>query len=180
MTMTMPMTDAPLSRSLLAGLCALLPLAAAGAEPRWLEVRGLHSGESLTVHWGADGRLDTDALAGLKHVLRDRRNDAELEMDTALFDLLVDLAAAAGVEPRYEVISAYRSPETNAKLHARSSGVSEKSLHMQGRAIDVRLRGVDTRRLAELARKLARGGVGYYPGDGFVHVDTGRVRHWDG
>ena len=160
-------------------LCAALTSVAA-AEQRWLEVRALHSGESATVRWEAGGQPDAGALAQLAHVLRDRRNGAELDMDAALFDLLVDLAKAAGVEPRYEVISAYRSPETNAKLHARSSGVSEKSLHMQGRAIDVRLRGVDTRRLAELARGLKRGGVGYYPGDGFVHVDTGRVRHWDG
>ena len=175
-----------MNRPLLAGLCTLLllPAIAAAAEaasaPRWLEVRNLHNGESLTVRWGEDNRLDADALARLKHVLRDRRSGAERDMDPALFDLLVDLASDAGVEPRYEIISAYRSPETNAKLHARSSGVSEKSLHMQGRAIDVRLRGVDTRRLAALARSLARGGVGVYPDDGFVHVDTGRVRQWEG
>jgi len=158
----------------------LLPALGGTAEPRSLELHSLHSGETLTVRWGTDGKLDAVALGRLKHLLRDRRNGDELDMDAGLFDLLADLAEAAHVAPRYEVISGYRSPESNAKMHARSSGVSEKSLHMQGRAIDVRLRGVDTQRLATLARALQRGGVGYYRGDGFVHVDTGRVRHWDG
>lgn len=153
---------------------------AGNAEPHWLSVTALHSGESVTVRWATDGKLDADALGQLRHVLRDRRNGAELDMDATLFDLLAELAEKAGVEPRYEIISAYRSPESNAKMHARSSGVSEKSLHMEGRAIDVRLRGVDTLRLATLARGLKRGGVGYYPGDRFVHLDTGRVRSWDG
>jgi uncharacterized protein YcbK (DUF882 family) len=157
----------------------MLPALAGATEARWLELTSLHTGESVTVHWAADGKLAATELARLRHVLRDHRNGAELDMDAPLFDLLADLAAAANVEPRYQIISGYRSPETNARLHARSSAVSEKSLHMQGRAIDVRLRGVDTLRLATLARGLHRGGVGYYRGDGFVHVDTGRVRTWE-
>jgi uncharacterized protein YcbK (DUF882 family) len=161
-------------------LGVLLPTLAGAAEARWLELRSLHTGESLTVHWDADGKLDAAALGRLRHLLRDHRNGAELDMDAGLFDLLADLAMQAKTEPRYEIISGFRSPETNAKLHDRSSGVAEKSLHIQGRAIDVRLRGVDTLRLATLARGLRRGGVGYYKGDGFVHVDTGRVRAWDG
>jgi uncharacterized protein YcbK (DUF882 family) len=83
-------------------------------------------------------------------------------------------------QPRYEIISGYRSPVTNAALHERSSGVSSKSLHMEGRAIDVRLRGVDCARLNELALAMARGGVGYYASSRFVHLDTGRVRRWTG
>ncbi len=166
--------------ALLVGAAALVPALAGAAEPRWLELKSLHSGETLTVKWSADGTLDAESLGKLKHLLRDRRNGDELDMDPAVFELLADLAAEAKVPPRYEIISAYRSPESNAKMHARSSGVSEKSLHMQGRAIDVRLRGVDTLRLATIARALKRGGVGYYRGDGFVHVDTGRVRSWDG
>ncbi len=101
-------------------------------------------------------------------------------MDARLYDQLADLADAAGVEPHYEIISGYRSPATNAALHERSSGVSSKSLHMQGRAMDVRLRSVETARLNELALAQARGGVGYYPGSRFVHLDTGRVRRWQG
>jgi len=159
---------------------ACVTSATGAAEPRWLELTSLHSGETVMVRWSPDGALEADAPGRLKHVLRDRRNGDELEMDPALFELLVDLAAEAKVAPRYEVISGYRSPESNAKMHARSSGVAEKSLHMQGRAIDVRLRGVDTLRLATLARAMKRGGVGYYRKGGFVHVDTGRVRIWDG
>ena len=101
-------------------------------------------------------------------------------MDRRLFDLLHDVAVTAGREPRYEVISGYRSPETNAMLNARSSGVAKKSLHMQGRAIDVRLSGYRTDRLRELALAAQQGGVGYYRKSDFVHLDTGRVRTWSG
>ncbi len=76
------------------------------------------------------------------------------------------------------MISGYRSPSTNAALRSRSSGVAEHSLHMQGRAIDIRLRGFPTAILRDLAIALKRGGVGFYPVSDFVHVDTGRVRVW--
>jgi uncharacterized protein YcbK (DUF882 family) len=97
-----------------------------------------------------------------------------------LFDQLADLAAAAGVEPRYEIISGYRSPQTNDRLAAASGGVAKRSLHMQGRAIDVRLKGVSCARLRDLALVAGRGGVGYYRSSDFVHLDTGRVRAWAG
>jgi uncharacterized protein YcbK (DUF882 family) len=101
-------------------------------------------------------------------------------MDAALYGLLSDLAEATGHEPRYEVISGYRSPRTNAQLHAAGHAVAEHSLHMEGRAIDVRLLGCDLAAFRDAALKAARGGVGYYPSSNFVHVDTGRVRTWTG
>jgi uncharacterized protein YcbK (DUF882 family) len=101
-------------------------------------------------------------------------------MDPQLFVLLADLAAAAEVEPRYEIISGYRSPETNEKLRTNGGGQAKNSQHIQGKAIDVRLKGVSTARLRDLARTLRRGGVGYYRKSDFVHVDTARVRYWEG
>jgi uncharacterized protein YcbK (DUF882 family) len=99
-------------------------------------------------------------------------------IDPALLETLHELQRKTGARGPYEIISAYRSPQTNEMLRARSNGVAQGSLHMEGRAIDVRLRGVATVRLREAALKLQAGGVGYYPESDFVHVDTGRVRFW--
>ena len=140
----------------------------------------LHSGESVRFQVREGVALDTETAARVARVLRDRRSGDAHAMDEALFVQLVRLARAAEVPAEYEIISAYRSPVSNARMHEQSKGVSSRSLHMEGRAMDVRLRGVDTLRLATLARAMGAGGVGYYPGDRFVHVDTGRVRTWDG
>ena len=154
--------------------------AAAPRHNRWLELASTHTGEVLSVAYrGASGLVD-DAVQRLQHLLRDHRNDAQHPMDTGLYDLLADLAERAGVDPRYQIISGYRSPQTNAALHERSGGVAVRSLHLEGRAIDVRLRGVRCDRLAQLALDASRGGVGYYGRSDFVHVDTGRVRSWQG
>lgn len=174
-------------------LVALLSIGAAGlvtrparavlvapSRSRWLELASTHTGEVLAVAYRSATGLVDNAVQGLQHLLRDHRNGQQHPMDVGLYDLLADLADRAGVDPRYEIISGYRSPESNALLHERSSGVAVKSMHLQGRAIDVRLRGVDCERLGELARTMARGGVGYYRSSDFVHVDTGRVRIWQG
>lgn len=155
---------------------------AARAEQPWLELTNTHTGEVVRVASRGEMRVDAAALGSLQHVLRDYRRDASHAMDPALYDLLHDLARSVGREPRYEIISGYRSPETNSALRARSadSGVSEHSLHMQGKAIDVRLKDFSTAQLRDAALKLGRGGVGYYDRSNFVHLDTGRVRHWEG
>jgi uncharacterized protein YcbK (DUF882 family) len=95
-------------------------------------------------------------------------------------DYLLEVARAAGVDPAFIVISGYRSPRTNAMLHERSSGVAQHSLHMEGRAIDVRVIGIDCADLAARALDLKRGGVGYYRASDFVHLDTGAFRTWKG
>jgi len=128
---------------------------------------------------GASGLVE-GAVQGLQHLLRDHRNNAQHPMDTGLYDLLADLAERAGVDPRFQIISGYRSPQTNAALHEASSGVAVRSMHLEGRAIDVRLRGVSCEKLAQLALAQSQGGVGYYRRSDFVHVDTGRVRSWQG
>jgi len=63
-------------------------------------------------------------------------------------------------------------------LNKKSSGVAKKSLHMQGRAIDIRLPGRQLASLQQAAMSLHAGGVGYYSRSDFIHIDTGRVRSW--
>lgn len=100
-------------------------------------------------------------------------------MDRRLFDLLYDLKLSLGdSDARFHVVSAYRSPATNAKLRRASSGVAKKSLHLTGQAIDIRFPDLSTRRVRDAAITLGRGGVGYYRRSDFVHLDTGNVRTW--
>lgn len=180
-----PSRRAVLRSALALGSASLLPSPARTmevtvAKARWLELASTHTGEVLSVAYRGTAGLVDDAVHRLQHLLRDHRNGAQHPMDTGLYDLLADLAEQARVEPRYEIISGYRSPETNAMLHERSAGVATRSLHLEGRAIDVRLKGVSCAELASLALAQGRGGVGFYGRSGFVHVDTGRVRHWQG
>jgi uncharacterized protein YcbK (DUF882 family) len=150
------------------------------ADARRLFLHNLHTGETLkTVYWESGVYVD-GALAEARRVLRDWRNGQQHEMDPGLFDLFHDLRARLDVDRPFQIISGYRSPVTNAALHARSSGVATHSLHMQGKATDLRVEGVDLRHLRRAALDLKRGGVGFYPVSNFVHVDTGRVRQWAG
>jgi len=184
------MGDATTRRGFLsgaAGMAALLlvpralhaaPRASAAAPgPRALAFESLHTGERLEVAYREGGGYLPEALASLDRLLRDHRTGEVHPIDPALFDLLYDVRAATGGSV-FEVISGYRSAATNDALRARSTGIAEKSLHLVGQAIDVRLRGVETASLRRAALRLARGGVGYYPGPDFVHLDTGRVRYW--
>ena len=118
------------------------------------------------------------ALGALNHLLRDFRNDAEHAIDPGLFDQLHALAAVTKSQAPFQIISGYRSPATNAMLHKLSGGVASQSLHLSGQAIDIRLADIPLADLREAALSLRAGGVGFYPGSNFVHVDTGRVRRW--
>ncbi|MBM4238054.1 MAG: DUF882 domain-containing protein [Gammaproteobacteria bacterium] len=151
-----------------------------GTDSGWLELFNTHTAESLQVVYRSTEGLVTSAVERLQWLLRDHRSGEAAQIDSGLYDQLAALASAAGVEPRFEVISGYRSPRTNASLQAAGRGVATRSLHMQGRAIDVRLRGVPTSTLRDLALAAGRGGVGDYRRGDFVHLDTGRIRHWAG
>jgi uncharacterized protein YcbK (DUF882 family) len=152
----------------------------AASPERWIELTSIHTGEVVRATLGRKSGPDPATLAKLQHLLRDYRVNEEHRMDPGLYEQLSDLAQAAGREPRYEVISGYRAPGTNTRLRARGHGVAEHSLHMEGRAMDVRLRGCDCAILRDLALQAGRGGVGYYERSKFVHLDTGRVRTWNG
>lgn len=147
-------------------------------EPRRLRFYHTHTGEKLDVVYHADGTYLPDALSELDYLLRDFRSGDLVGIDPGLLDFLHASQQHLGTKGTYEIISAYRSPATNELLRRRGGGVAKRSLHLQGRAIDVRLTDVDTRTLRRAAREIARGGVGYYAKSDFVHLDTGRVRWW--
>jgi uncharacterized protein YcbK (DUF882 family) len=165
------------------GAMALAPLALAGAPAfgavaeRALALRHTHTGERLEIAYFAHGEYLPAALARLDWLLRDFRTGDARRIDARLYDILHALCAQCG-GGEIEIISAYRSPRTNAQLRAASRGVAERSLHLEGRAIDIRLAGSSTARLRDAAVALGEGGVGYYPKSDFVHLDTGRARQW--
>lgn len=150
----------------------------ATTEPRALRFLHTHTAERLAVEYFGPGGYLPDALSEINHFLRDFRTGEIHEIDPGLLDLLHTLTTATESRRPFEVISAYRSPTTNAALRQRSEGVAAGSLHMVGQAIDIRLTDVPLNSLRAAARTLQRGGVGYYPASNFVHVDTGRVRFW--
>ena len=112
--------------------------------------------------------------------MRDWRNGQEHAMDPRLFDLLHAIQSRLEVKTPFQLISGYRSPQTNAMLHSDSHQVASKSQHVLGRASDIRVEGVDLANLHKAASSLKAGGVGFYPVSNFVHVDVGPVRQWRG
>jgi len=153
-------------------------LHAAASDRRSLKFAHTHTGETLSTTYFDNGYYLAPSLERVNLLLRDFRPNEVHSIDPALLDILFDLQAKAHHDGPFEVISAYRSPQTNALLRSRSSAVAEHSMHMEGRAIDIRLRGFPTLQLRNLAVDLHRGGVGFYGASDFVHVDTGRVRTW--
>jgi uncharacterized protein YcbK (DUF882 family) len=139
-----------------------------------------HTGKRLNVVYWQDGDYIDAALEEINAFLSDFRTGDRVEMDPELLDVIYDVRESLGSTGTYQIISAYRSPETNEMLRNRSasSGVARKSQHVLGKAIDVRLEGVKTAELRDAAIRLQRGGVGYYEKSDFVHMDTGRVRRW--
>jgi len=161
----------------------LLAFLHSSAESRTRDERTLsfyhtHTQESLTVTFVVDGEFVDSALHEINGFLADFRTGDTIEMDPEMLNFIYDVRESLRNDGVYEVISAYRSPATNDKLRERSSGVARNSQHLLGKAIDVRLRGVDTAELRDAALALKRGGVGYYRASDFVHMDTGRVRRW--
>jgi uncharacterized protein YcbK (DUF882 family) len=152
--------------------------AARPMDRRHLSFENLHTGERLdTVYW-VNGAYQPGALHSINVLLRDFRNGQVYPIDRKLLDLLVQLRTRLHSSAPIQVISGYRSPETNAMLASYSDGVAAGSLHMEGMAIDIRIPGRSLRQVHQVALNLAEGGVGYYPRSDFVHVDTGRVRRW--
>ena len=137
-----------------------------------------HTQENLDICYYRQGHYCTEALTQINYILRDHRTNEIKPIDTRLLDFLHDISSGLQNHSAFHVISGYRSPTSNAKLRHKSKKVAAFSLHMKGKAIDIRLPGCPTRRLREIALNLKRGGVGYYLRTDFVHVDVGRVRHW--
>jgi len=145
---------------------------------RRLRLYNLHTGEHLSAtYWSGKGYIP-DELAAIDHLLRDHRSGEVKHIDTKLLERLYALQQSVGRHDAFHVISGYRSPASNAALRSSSSGVAKRSLHMQGRAIDIRLPGVELGTLRRAALAQQAGGVGYYPKSDFIHIDTGRPRFW--
>ena len=153
---------------------------AATGERKHLSLVNLHTDEKLEREFYRDDAYLPNSLAAIQSLLRDHRTGEEHHIDPKLLDYLYDVATLLGVDPAFSVISGYRSPQTNEALRERSSGVARHSLHVEGRAIDVRLARVNCANLANRARDMMRGGVGYYRQSDFVHLDTGLSRTWNG
>ena len=150
------------------------------APRRSLSLYNVHTSESLTVDYFANGCCIPGAVAEIQHILRDYRTGEQHDIDVGLLDLLATLHDKLDASGPFHVISGYRSPVTNERLHEESSAVAKHSLHMVGKAIDIRLPGRSLVNIRNAALNLQAGGVGYYPQsqNDFVHVDVGRVRHW--
>lgn len=168
-----------------AAAAALLPsrvhAAVAPAPERVLSFFNTHTGERLKTAYCCGGVYRPEALADINHILRDFRANEIKPIDPTLLDLLHELGGTLQMDQPFHIISGYRSPHTNALLRERggvTTGVASGSLHMVGKAIDLRVPGVKLDDLRGAARSLKSGGVGYYPSSNFVHVDVGRTRYW--
>jgi uncharacterized protein YcbK (DUF882 family) len=171
-----------------AGLVALITLlgnsglenAVANGDTRTLSLHHIHTEEDITITYKRNGRYDEEALKRLDRFLRDWRKEEDTHIDPHLFDVIWEVSREVGGDKTIHVVCGYRSPETNAMLRRRSSGVAQFSQHTQGKAMDFFIPGAPLEELREAGLRLQRGGVGYYPSSGspFVHLDVGSVRHW--
>lgn len=176
--------------ALAAGLMPLAPRRALASLPANQALAGLpdartlafdhtHTGERVSLVYAVGDRFVPEALTTLNGFLRDHYSGKVGAIDPQLFDLLFQVRRELGTDKPFQVISGYRSPATNSRLrNSRSGGVAKHSLHMDGKAIDIRLAGVSLADVRDAAKSLQGGGVGYYETDQFVHIDTGRVRYW--
>lgn len=176
--------------ALAAGLMPFAPRRAVASLPANQALAGLpdartlafdhtHTGERVSLVYAVGDRFVPEALTTLNGFLRDHYSGKVGTIDPQLFDLLFQVRRELGTNQPFQVISGYRSPATNSRLrNSRGGGVAKHSLHMDGKAIDIRLAGVSLADVRDAAKSLQGGGVGYYETDQFVHIDTGRVRYW--
>ncbi len=160
--------------------CLLANPGAAHAESRTLNIEFVHTGERASITFKRNGRYDPKGLKQLNYILRDWRRNEPTKMDPRLFDLVWEVYRQSRAKGYIKVVSAYRSPATNAMLRSRSKGVAKESQHMRGTAMDFYIPGVPLKTLREIGVKMQAGGVGYYPNSGspFVHMDVAGVRAW--
>ncbi len=172
----------PVALLLGAALCLPARTATAGSVPEQehrLLLYNLHTNERIDIVYRKGDSYLPDSVEQLDHFLRDHRTGDVKTLDPRLFDLLSDITAALGrTGTEIDIVCGYRTPSTNEFLRSTTSGVAKHSQHIQGEAIDIRIPGVSTARLRDVALDLHRGGVGYYPQSQFVHVDLGPVRRW--
>lgn len=149
-------------------------------KPQRLFIRNQRTGEEFNDIVKLGSFVYEDAYAELDHLMRDWRRDEVISMDRGLIDLMLSVQQEVGHAEPITVISGYRSQSTNDMLRRRMSKVAKNSYHIRGMAVDFRIKGVSTGALRQIAIHEKIGGVGYYPGSRFVHIDTGPIRHWRG
>ena len=149
-------------------------------KPMILRIYNINTGEKLDAsHTG--GNFSGAALAKLNYIMRDRRTNQVRRIDPRLFLKLTQIQSRLGMRnSEIQLVSGYRSAQTNARLRSHSVGVASNSYHIQGMAMDFYIEGVSLAKIRSTAESLNNGGVGYYPRSNFVHVDTGPVRTWNG
>lgn len=155
------------------------PAHAHSGTDRVLDLYRIHNRERLRIAYVRDGEYLPEALGWIDRICRDNLQNEATRMDVVLIDHIWTIKDAFAPDAVIDIVSAYRTPKTNARLRKKSKNVAKKSLHMQGRAIDIRIRGVQADIVARVAESLMLGGVGYYERSGFVHIDTGRPRRWN-
>ncbi len=154
------------------------PTRSYSGETRSLAMYNPHTGESINLVYCENGYYVPGALAEINHFFRDFRANLIKPIDPRLVDLLHAIHQSSDGTKPFNLVSGYRSPQTNAMLAAQFEGVARHSMHIEGKAADINLPGRQLSILQRIALAMRFGGVGYYPQSGFVHVDTGRVRHW--
>lgn len=161
---------------------AIAPAQAKIAPPpgstRRISLVALNNSSSFDGVYWADGHYVPEALRKLNVLMRDWHTNQVCKIDAHLFDQLWTLKNQLDLDEPFEVVCGYRTRRTNAMARRRSRAVAKQSLHMSGRAVDIRIQGKSIGVLADAARSMEAGGVGYYPHSGFVHIDTGAVRTW--
>jgi uncharacterized protein YcbK (DUF882 family) len=183
-----------------AALCLTLMLAACGGGSHTHDVSGRgmakttpdrdavrrivlvypYTHEVLDATYYHDGHYDQSELRKIDRLLRDRHTDTVGDIDPELIDYLIDIRKRLGLPATvpFQILSGYRTPETNAALAVSNANVAKESLHIHGWAVDFRVEGVNGSAICEIAKTMQRGGVAYYPKDNHVHVDLGNIRTW--
>lgn len=146
--------------------------------PRDLSFHNTHTGERAALTYFEQGQYQSGALQEIDNLFRDHRTGEVHPIDPNLLNVLYKLRETLQTDKPFHIISGYRSPLSNGIMHSHSNGVAKNSLHMLGKAVDIRIEGVNTRDIRDAAISLQQGGVGYYPSSDFVHVDTGMIRYW--
>lgn len=147
---------------------------------RRVVLRHPNSGEHLNLTYFEKGQYQSSAMRKIDHLFRDRRQNETYRIDPELIDFMVDIRSRLGLPPSvvFEVLSGYRSPTTNKRLRRNNKQTAKNSFHMRGWAVDFRIKGVNGKAIAEIAKTMQRGGVSYYPSSNHVHVDLGNIRTW--
>lgn len=145
---------------------------------RTLHFHNVNTDEELTLRCCPEHEYDRETRLRFSSLMRDHHADEIREMDPALIDVFFALAAFTGSNGTFKILSGYRSPETNSWLRSYHRGVAEHSMHIEGKAADIRMEDIGIRQIRAAGMAMAMGGVGYYPRSNFVHLDTGMIRTW--